>query len=171
MSHTALWQRLNNLKRLDLLSDAEKEKRYIRCCDVCGNSNILVGYTRFCSICGNELSQNTWGILPVYYSGPESSKNKVMICPKCGANLYHTTKPDCPSCGLHRHNGCTSGCILEVKPSDRYCIKCGSKSQYFTEGLLTHWWHAMETGEMVEKHKVKKRMFINDDISIGLREL
>lgn len=79
VSHTAIWQRLNNLKRLDDLGDAEKEKRYTRCCDVCGNANILIGYTKYCSICGKEMSKNTWGVMPIHYSEPESARNRVVI--------------------------------------------------------------------------------------------
>jgi rubrerythrin len=159
VSHTALWQRLNNLKRLDLLSDEEKEKRYIRCCDVCGNSDILFGNTKFCPICGNELNENTWGVLPQHFSGPEAVKNVVMICPRCGANLYHVKSSDCPSCGFPRRNSCINLCFAEISPSDRHCPQCGSKTQYFSEGLLTHWWHAMNTGEMVEEYVVKRKMF------------
>lgn len=164
VSHTALWQRLNNLKCLDLLGDAEKEKRYTRCCDVCGNRIVLMSFARYCSICGNELTKNTWGILPFPYYGPESSRTKVMICPKCGANLYYVNTEECPSCGLPRRNSCVAGCLEEHKPSDRYCIRCGGPTMYFAEGFLTHWCHALYTGKMVEPYRAKFRPFHCDDI-------
>lgn len=162
VSHTALWQRLNNLKRLDLLSDEEKENRYIRCCDVCGNTGINFGFDMYCSICGKEVNKDTWGVLPQRYSGPESEKKIVMICPRCGANLYHVKSKDCSSCRLPRRNSCENHCSAEIRTSDRHCWQCGKQTLYLKDGLLTHWWHAMITGEMVEKPRVKKRMIISD---------
>jgi ribosomal protein L37E len=163
VSHTALWQRLNNLKRLDLLGDTEKEKRYVRCCDRCGNIDIDFGFDKFCSICGKEITKDTWGVLPMHYTGPESDKKITIICPKCGANLYHTKQRECPSCGLSRYNTCSNRCFTDIGPSHRHCPQCDSKTLYFEEELLTHWWHAMKTREMIEKPKVKRSMFRIDD--------
>jgi ribosomal protein L37E len=79
VSETALWKRLTNMKRLDILTS-----RKISTCNICGNTRFSI-FSEFCGICGNPLRNRLNGFKRVYY--PQQFKldryRRVLDCPFC----------------------------------------------------------------------------------------
>lgn len=76
----ALWQRLNNLGRLDLLSPAQRPRP---CCPTCGNVRFNLWQSRYCAVCGCEIVKRPFGVLPTTYTQGEGGN----ACTGCGRPL------------------------------------------------------------------------------------
>lgn len=136
VSKTALWMRLNNMKRLDLLSS-----RKIRTCPDCGNT-VFNAFSEYCGICGGPIRKGLKGIYIAFY--PNEIKmdqyKRALECPCCHSDLRHITGDRCPLCRTSIFNLCTGnfdGSCNHANPGNfRYCEFCGKETDYFRRRIL-----------------------------------
>ncbi len=140
VSKTALWMRLNNMKRLDLINS-----KVIRSCNKCGNTDFSM-FSEYCGICGNPLNKATLkGIRKIYY--PQEIEmdqfKRALTCSLCKKDLTHISGDKCSSCGTYIFNLCSdftnNGCINANPGNSRYCEICGKPTYYFNKGLIRPW--------------------------------
>ena len=142
VSKTALWMRLNNMKRLDLLNS-----RKVRSCSCCGNTHFSP-FAKFCGICGNPIRNNLRGIRQIFY--PQIIKldmfKRVLSCPVCNSTSV-IAGDHCGGCGTYIFNYCSShfehkitdNCLFANMGNSRYCEMCGKPTYYYRLGLLRSW--------------------------------
>lgn len=82
VSEAALWQRLNNLGRLDLLQASQRRRP---CCSVCGNLRFNLWQSRYCAVCANPVSQTADGVLPMHYDA--HGQAQANACSQCARVL------------------------------------------------------------------------------------
>ena len=141
VSETALWKRLNNIKRLDLLNS-----RRISTCNICGNTHFSI-FSEFCGICGNPLRNRLTGFKRVYY--PEHIKldkyKRVVECPFCKSDGKYAKGDRCTVCGTYIFNYCSNyfknidDCTNSNPGNSRFCEMCGKPTYFFEEGFLEPW--------------------------------
>ena len=147
VSKTALWMRLNNLKRLDLLSS-----RRIRSCHNCGNISFSV-FAEFCGICGKPVHDGLKGMRRIVY--PEEIKmdryKRVLSCPACHSDKSAAHGDRCGICKTYIFNFCTSyldedrdECSYANSGNSRFCEICGRPTYYYQKKLLRPWREAFE---------------------------
>ena len=152
VSKTALWMRLNNMKRLDLLNGRKK-----RSCGCCGNTSFSA-FSQFCGICGHPIRNGLRGIRRIIY--PQDIRldmfKRVLSCPVCNSN--NTGAGDrCNRCGTYIFNYCSShyeshpdDCSFANMGNSRFCEMCGRPNYYFQKGLLQPWQEAGNTSFVTE---------------------
>ena len=149
VSKRAIWKRLNNLKRLDLL---KSEVFFV--CETCGNSNISPG-ADYCRVCGQYIFNNDKGVIPVKYDGFELDEHgHVLECPICEnvdfnpprqeydsyGNPYMKQGLYCRICASIIVNRCSNEYCEELAAGNaRYCEYCGSSTTFFNENYLPSW--------------------------------
>jgi hypothetical protein len=140
VSKTALWQRLNNLKRLDLLNS-----RSIKACKRCGNTHFSA-LSEHCGICGEPLSKGLNGIQRIIYDSEIKTDRykRVVECPLCKSKHFKEDK--CPRCNTYIFNYCSdylinpeSYCIHANPSSSRFCEMCGKPTYFYKRRLLKSW--------------------------------
>jgi ribosomal protein L37E len=145
VSRSALWKRLNNMKRLDLLNS-----RKIQACSRCGNTRFSV-FAGFCGICGQPIGNKLSGIRRVYYPEvyPMDQCKRVTSCPRCNNDLRRNVYDKCSICGTHIFNFCSSffdgnvdECSYANPGNCRFCEMCGRPTYFFEKGLLKPWQEA-----------------------------
>lgn len=139
VSKTALWKRLNNAKRLDLL-----HSRRVHACSTCGNTKFSI-FAEYCRICGTPLNREIKAIQRVNY--PEAfhmdQYKRVLQCPLCGSDQISRDK--CRICGTYIFNYCTDflsgdgNCTYANPGNSRYCEMCGRETYFYKRGLLSSW--------------------------------
>jgi Zn-dependent peptidase ImmA (M78 family) len=142
VSKTALWMRLNNMKRLNLLSS-----RRIRSCTCCGNTSFSA-FAEYCGICGRPIRSGLRGIRRILY--PQEIildiLKRVLSCPVCNSTIT-STGDRCGRCGTYIFNYCSShsenniadNCSFANMGNSRYCEMCGKETYYYWLGLLRPW--------------------------------
>lgn len=147
VSETALWKRLNNIKRLDLLTS-----RRISTCKVCGNTRFSL-FSQFCGICGNPLHNNLKGFKRVYYPQQIRMDNfkRALECPICKSYGRYAEGDRCTICGTYIFNYCSS--YFENKDdcppnhgNSRFCEMCGKPTYFFEKYLLDPWQEEVDNG-------------------------
>lgn len=149
VSTQAIWKRLNNLKRLDLL---KCEIFYV--CETCGNSDINPG-AELCRICGQYIFNNDKGVIPVKYEGFDLDENShALECPVCRNEDFRPPKTEinsygdeytqhslyCRICASVLINRCTNNhCEELAEGNSRYCEYCGAPTTFNNEGYLPSW--------------------------------
>lgn len=123
-------------------------------CTNCGKE--FVGEINFCTICGknNTVSHISYDFVDVYnkflrrdmmkYEGITVDKDSRAIeCPICKNEEVDFDGGFCIICGTHlinrcSHNGVNSydECGILLPGNARFCHECGSKSTYYSDGLL-----------------------------------
>lgn len=140
VSKAALWIRLNNLKRLNLLSS-----RKIKTYPCCGNTNFSI-FSEYCGICGTPLSNGLKGELRIKHPEeiPTDKHKRVLICPMCKQKI--TTRDKCSTCGTYIFNFCfdyitkgDSGCNAVHPWNFRYCEYCGKPIYFYAKGFISDW--------------------------------
>lgn len=139
VSKTALWKRLNNIKRLDLL-----HSRKIHSCSICGNTRFSI-FAEYCGICGTPLNMDIKGIRRVNY--PEAFQmdpyKRTLQCPLCSSR--HISGDKCSVCGTYIFNYCmdffndSGDCTYSNPGNNRYCEMCGSETYFYKRRLLSSW--------------------------------
>lgn len=142
VSKTALWMRLNNMKRLDLLNS-----RKVRSCSCCGNTSFSA-FAEYCGICGRPIRSGLRGIRRILY--PQEIildiLKRVLSCPVCNSTIT-STGDRCGRCGTYIFNYCSShsennianNCSFANMGNSRYCEMCGKETYYYWLGLLRPW--------------------------------
>ncbi|HCF71643.1 MAG TPA: Zn peptidase [Syntrophomonas sp.] len=149
VSKRAIWTRLNNLKRLDLL---KSEVFFV--CETCGNCEISPG-TDYCRVCGQEIFNNDKGVIPVKFDGFELDEHgHALECPVCGNEEFNPPQEDydsygkpyqkigvyCRICGNVLVNRCTNNYCDELCAGNaRYCEYCSSPTTFFDANYLPPW--------------------------------
>jgi hypothetical protein len=140
VSQTALWKRLNNMKRLDLF-----HSRRISTCEKCGNTRFSL-FAEYCGICGTPLKNGLKGIRRVFYDShiKMDSCKRVALCPVCKSNNFREDK--CTRCGTYIFNYCSeymiSGdhlCGFANPGNCRFCEMCGKPTYFYKRGLIEDW--------------------------------
>lgn len=140
VSKTALWVRLNNLKKLPLL-----KSRPLRTCPGCGNTH-FTAFAEFCGICGRSIRGGLKGIRRLYHEEDIEAidYNRALQCPNCSRENIYAAK--CPYCQTHMFNVCSdfiekgeAGCTNSCGANHRYCELCGEPTYYFKQGYLMPW--------------------------------
>lgn len=144
VSKTALWKRLNNIKRLDLL-----HSKRVHSCSTCGNTKFSI-FAKFCRICGAPLSRDKKGIQRINY--PETFQmdqyKRVLQCPLCNSKQISGDK--CCICGTYIFNYCSDllsgngNCTYSNPGNSRYCEMCGKETYFYKRGLLDPWNEELE---------------------------
>lgn len=149
VSKNALWTRLNNLKRLDVLNS-----RTIRTCVRCGNYHFSA-FSEYCGICGEPLASGLKGIRRVLYNSQIKidGYKRVVECPLCKFN--HFTGDKCSRCGTYMFNYCTDyitkdsdDCSFANSGNSRYCELCGKPTYFYKRGLLSSWQSEVDENEI-----------------------
>jgi len=147
VSRAALWRRLNNLKRFNLLSSKK-----IASCTRCGNTRFSA-FAEYCGICGQPISSGLKGMRRIIYSdGFATDKYKrVLTCPRCGYTLQHVPGDKCPVCGTYIFNFCMSyfeqssdECSYTGLSNHRFCEMCGKPTYFYEKKILKPWQQAIE---------------------------
>ncbi len=140
VSERALFMRLNNLKRLDLISAPSHPV-----CSRCGNDHISPVAT-YCSICGALLDEeSTTGVRIIEYPSPlETDEHRIMLCPVCGNDDFSPSASFCKICGLPLQNNCGNddyytGCNHLNELNARYCECCGAQTTYSKHLKFPRW--------------------------------
>lgn len=142
VSNQALWYRLNNLKRLDLLHSKVKKT-----CQCCGNTYFSM-LAEYCSICGTALKGNTKGIRRRFFPEaiPLDGFKRALQCPRCKGYIFKGDR--CSICGTYVFNYCSqhinsdsSSCDYVGLGNSRFCEYCGEATYFYTIGLLKPWDH------------------------------
>jgi ribosomal protein L37E len=140
VSETALWKRLNNMKRLDLF-----HSRRVNTCQKCGNTSFSV-FAEYCGICGTPLKEGLKGIRRVFYHShiKMDRYKRVLECPVCHSKHFNTDK--CSRCSTYIFNYCdqyfVSGddiCGFSNPAASRFCEMCGKPTYFYRRGLISHW--------------------------------
>ncbi|HCW05099.1 MAG TPA: Zn peptidase [Clostridium sp.] len=140
VSSRALWYRLNNLKRLDLLRSKVRKT-----CQCCGNTNFSM-MAEYCSICGTAIRGQAKGIRRRFF--PEivtlDGYKRVVECPRCKGISFNGDR--CSLCGTYIFNYCSQYFKSQSPPCDyvglgnsRYCEECGEATYFYTIGILKPW--------------------------------
>lgn len=140
VSKTALWKRLNNLKRLKLMLP-----KPISTCPLCGNTHFSV-FSEYCGICGRPIRDGLNGIRKTSY--PSEIKldiyKSVTECPLC--KFKHFNGDKCARCGTYIFNFCSDylthgeeGCSYANLGSSRFCEICGKPTYFYKRGFLSSW--------------------------------
>jgi hypothetical protein len=133
VSKSALWQRLNNMKRLDLL-----HAKTVQACTVCGNT-YFSPFAEFCGICGQSIRDGLKGVRRLYYPQvkPMDKYRRVEYCPKCNKTIGAVSKDTCSKCGTYVFNFCggysdgdMDKCSYTNLGSSRFCEMCGKPTYY-----------------------------------------
>ena len=154
VSKTALWMRLNNMKRLDLLNS---KRTYS--CSTCGNVSFSP-FTEFCRICGQPVCNGLKGMRRITY--PEEIKldnyKRVYTCPLCRSAKVNTSGERCSICGTYIFNFCTSyfegirdECSCVNSGNARFCEMCGRPTYYYQKGFLQQWREALDQSSAAEE--------------------
>jgi Zn-dependent peptidase ImmA (M78 family) len=140
VSRTALWKRLNSMKRLDVLNS-----RCIRTCERCGNTKFSI-LSEYCGICGQPIKGKLKGIRQVYYPSTIQTDRfkRVIECPICKFKHFNADK--CARCGTYIFNYCSqyliSGeddCSYANNSNSRFCEMCGKPTYFYNRRLLSSW--------------------------------
>lgn len=139
VSKTALWKRLNNIKKLELL-----HSRKVHSCSTCGNTKFSI-FAEFCGICGTPLNRDVKGIQRIKY--PEAFQmdqyKRVLQCPLC--NSKQIAGDTCCICGTYIFNYCMDflsidgNCTYSNFGNSRFCEMCGKETYFYKRGLLSSW--------------------------------
>lgn len=138
VSKTALWMRLNNMKRLDLLSS-----RRTKSCSICGNISFSP-FAEYCGICGTPLQRGLTGMRKIIYPTEIQMDRykRVLVCPVCHSSK-HFSGEKCTRCGTPIFNFCSGihddSCTYANLGNARYCEICGKPTIYYQRGLLESW--------------------------------
>ena len=95
----------------------------------------------YCVVCGHNKLSKCWSDDSMRYNKIDlDSESRALICPRCG-NEEIIGGEYCQICGAQIVNRCENafacGCLAEGDA--RYCHLCGSKTTFFTSGLLQDW--------------------------------
>jgi Zn-dependent peptidase ImmA (M78 family) len=140
VSETALWKRLNNMKRLDLL-----HSRRVSTCESCGNTKFSI-FSEYCGICGQPLRGKLKGIHRIHYTTDIQTDGfkRVVECPIC--KFKHVNADKCSRCGTYIFNYCSEylisgddNCGFANPSNSRYCEMCGKPTYFYNRGLLSSW--------------------------------
>jgi Zn-dependent peptidase ImmA (M78 family) len=153
VSKTALWMRLNNMKRLDLLRSRRADS-----CGNCGNVS-FTAFSAFCAICGQPVRNGFKGIRRIFY--PKEIKTdrykRVVSCPLCHSSKIDASGERCGICGTYIFNYCTSyfengrgDCSNANSGNARFCESCGRPTYYYQKGLLRQWQEALDNSYVAE---------------------
>ncbi len=129
VSEQACFHRLNNLRRLDLLSAPPPA------CPRC-HSRLLSPWARFCRHCGAFLRPGEDPALPVEDGLPEIRLPVPPVCPLCGSNEPAAFGNECPACLRPRDNPCLAEYDQPRHPnlpSALFCEFCGAPTLYASE--------------------------------------
>lgn len=139
VSNQAVWKRLNNLKRLDILNSTPKQV-----CGWCGNDCISpIAY--FCHICGQSVYLHQNGITVIDYSAAIKTDNnlRVLKCLKCENEEFSDEAFYCRICGMSLYNLCIGSSFndcFHINPANaRFCEDCGKHTIFFIKELLSPW--------------------------------
>jgi Zn-dependent peptidase ImmA (M78 family) len=140
VSSRALWYRLNNLKRLDLL-----RYKVEKTCQCCGNT-IFSMMAEYCSICGRPVRGNVKGIRRRFFPTAIAldSYKRVLECPRCKGKSFKGDR--CSVCGTYIFNYCSQyfpsdspACHYVGLGNSRFCEHCGEATYFHNIGLLKAW--------------------------------
>jgi DNA-directed RNA polymerase subunit RPC12/RpoP len=139
VSKTALWMRLNNMKKLHLFNS-----KFVHSCPTCGNTQFSL-FSEYCNICGKQISFDENGIKKFVY--PDEIKldhyKRVIVCPACGSKRFQGNQ--CSKCGAYIFNYCmdfikkASECGHANLGNSRFCEMCGKPTYYFSMGVIKPW--------------------------------
>jgi len=140
VSNRALWYRLNNLKRLDLL-----QSKMEKTCQCCGNTFFSM-MAEYCSICGTPIRGHAKGIRRRFF--PEAialdGYKRVLECPRCKGKSFRGDR--CSVCGTYIFNYCSQyiksgsmSCDYVGLGNSRFCEHCGEITYFYSIGLLKPW--------------------------------
>lgn len=131
VSKSAVYIRLNNLKRLDKLSEPISFT-----CKICGNKNISP-VANFCNVCGNILDSDNPGENIIDYY--KSYKNKrIDSCPICNNNIFSADANFCKICGIKLDNYCHN-CYNNCENNHCFCEECGKETSFKRHNILFDW--------------------------------
>ncbi|MCI9247457.1 MAG: ImmA/IrrE family metallo-endopeptidase [Clostridia bacterium] len=143
---------LSKTKAISLgLGDLKVKQLYCKKC-----LNVVNKHINYCPICGNNLNKRSFFMankregagFMIYKKEIETDKdNKVTKCPRCD-NEEVSYGDYCKICGLELYNRCTNyetdgygnmigGCGEACDSNARYCPICGSKTSFYTMGILS----------------------------------
>lgn len=91
VSQAALWQRLNNLGRLDLLRTPQRLRPS---CPVCGNMRHNLWQSLYCAVCASPVRQGSFAVLPMLYRNSAQGN----ACTQCWRALPGFAR-HCDGCG------------------------------------------------------------------------
>lgn len=77
VSTSALWQRLNNLGRLDMMRPVQRRRP---CCTTCGNLRYNLWQSSYCAICGQLVVSPSFGVVPTHYIPDVIGDNACIQC-------------------------------------------------------------------------------------------
>lgn len=157
VSKAALWMRLNNMKRLDLLNSKRTHS-----CGRCGNICFSI-FANYCGICGQPMRNGSKGIRRIYY--PEEIRTdcykRVLSCPVCHSASVDASGERCSVCRTYIFNFCTSffeessdECSYTNPGNARYCEICGRPTYFYRKGLLHPWQEAFDHDNAAEQEAV-----------------
>lgn len=138
VSKTALWMRLNNMKRLDLFSS-----RKTKSCSVCGNTSFSP-FAEYCGICGTPLQRGLTGMRKIIYPTEIQMDRykRVLVCPVCHSSK-HFAGEKCTRCGTPIFNFCSGiyddSCSYANLGNARHCEMCSRPTIFYHQGLLKNW--------------------------------
>ena len=157
VSKTALWIRLNNMNRLDLLTS-----RKIRSCNCCGNMTFST-FAEYCGICGQPIREGLNGIRKIIYPTVirMDKYKRVLSCPVCKSENSNFSGERCNRCGTYIFNYCSSHfdsynseCSFANTGNARFCEMCGKPTYYYEKGLLQPWQEACDYNCVAEENIV-----------------
>lgn len=139
VSNSALWTRINNLERFDLL-----HKKKVPTCSCCGNTHFST-FAEYCGICGQRLKGNLQGIRKIYYPEeiPMDRYKRVICCPHCHADGNFASGDCCNKCGTYIFNYCSNylnggSCSYASNGNHRYCEICGRTTYFLEKGFIKY---------------------------------
>jgi Zn-dependent peptidase ImmA (M78 family) len=151
------WKKNNSIDNLDSydikITKIFYDYMFKSSCSKCDHV-FYAKFANFCPICGdNNIRKESKVENMKYTDGYLLNKNhKALVCPKCNNDQFIEAGEFCHICGTHIVNKCSNDknyywdCndkiyindeCYELAPGNaRYCIKCGSKTTFFDNGLL-----------------------------------
>lgn len=135
VSEQACYKRLNNLRRLDRITEPPRPV-----CPVCGNDRIFPA-ADYCDICGTRLEElpSSGAQAAEYPRGLTDESGRVLFCPDCGNEEYSAGARFCRICGLPAFNVCADpfGMCRHVNSAGaRFCELCGSETEFSRHGVF-----------------------------------
>lgn len=124
---------LNFLNDEQIKNFQNNYKLFNRCLK-CNCSKLNIDY-KYCPICGGNLIKGD-GFTMKEYKGINIKETGE--CPVCENNDIKEEYKYCKICGLSLENTCLI-CGTKLDSSARYCTQCGTKSPYFSSGILLDW--------------------------------
>lgn len=119
-------------------------------CTNCNNGEIDAA--SFCKICGEKDSVFEKSSNRTFFIGVAVNKEKRVIeCPKCSNEVFSHSAKFCKICSTPLYNHCLGDPITDSFGNEvdrvfhindgnaRYCKTCGSKTEYYNQGLLNKW--------------------------------